>query len=102
MKSSQVLRCRQLGINAILVLEQAQELPILLEVSRRTGVRPVLGIRARLATRHQGHWGPTSGDNAKFGLRAREIVSVADVLASAGMLDCLQLLHFHMGSQVSF
>eukprot|EP00884_Botryococcus_braunii_P003545 jgi/Botrbrau1/13191/Bobra.0351s0004.1 len=96
-----VLRCRQLGINALLVLEQAQELPVMMEVARRTGVRPALGIRARLATRHKGHWGPTSGDKSKFGLRAREIVSVANDLATAGMLDCLQLLHFHMGSQIN-
>jgi len=46
------------------------------------------------------HWGTTSGDKAKFGLRASEIVAVVDVLAGAGMLSCLKLLHFHAGSQV--
>ncbi len=45
------------------------------------------------------HWGTTSGDKSKFGLRSSEIVSVVDALASAGMLDCLKLLHFHAGSQ---
>lgn len=45
------------------------------------------------------HWGSTSGERAKFGLRASEIVAVVDVLTAAGMLDCLELLHFHAGSQ---
>ena len=48
-----------------------------------------------------GHWGATSGDLAKFGLRCPEIVEVVDELTAVGMLDCLQLLHFHVGSQVS-
>ncbi|KAK9830421.1 hypothetical protein WJX72_011676 [[Myrmecia] bisecta] len=96
-----VLQSRQLGINAVVVLEQYQELDIVLEVSRRLGVRPVLGIRAKLTTKHSGHWGSTSGDRAKFGLRPREIVNLVDELACHGMLDCLKLLHFHIGSQVT-
>ena len=95
----QVLQCRQLGIDAIVVLEQTQELGILLEAALAAGVRPAIGVRAKLATRHDGHWGSTSGEQAKFGLRPREIVHVVDTLETAGMLDCLQLLHFHIGSQ---
>lgn len=70
-------------------------------MARRLGVRPGIGIRAKLTTRHGGHWGSTSGDKAKFGLRAREIVAVVNTLAEEGMLDCLQLLHFHCGSQIT-
>ena len=72
----------------------------MLRVARRMGVRPVLGVRAKLSTRHEGHWGSTSGEKAKFGLRPREIVAVVRQLAALGMTDCLQLLHFHIGSQV--
>jgi arginine decarboxylase-like protein len=77
-----------------------QELGVLLRVAQRMGVRPVLGVRAKLSTRHEGHWGSTSGEKAKFGLRPREIVAVVRQLAALGMTDCLQLLHFHIGSQV--
>ena len=54
-----------------------------------------------LLTCCSGHWGATSGDLAKFGLRCPEIVEVVDELTAVGMLDCLQLLHFHVGSQVN-
>lgn len=73
---------------------------MLLCVCRAMGVRPVVGVRAKLSTRHEGHWGSTSGEKAKFGLRPREIVAVINQLAALGMTDCLTLLHFHIGSQV--
>ena len=73
----------------------------MLAVAAARGVRPVLGVRAKLSTRHGGHWGTTSGERAKFGLRPREIVGVVRRLAGAGLLDCLRLLHFHIGSQVN-
>jgi len=57
----QVLHCRELGINAMVVMEQYSELDMLLSVSKRLGVRPAIGIRAKLTTRHNGHWGSTSG-----------------------------------------
>ncbi|KAI3425248.1 hypothetical protein D9Q98_009016 [Chlorella vulgaris] len=96
-----VLHCRELGMNAMVVMEQYSELELLLRVCRRLGVRPAIGIRAKLTTRHNGHWGSTSGDKAKFGLRAREIVAAVNRLAEEGMLDCLCLLHFHVGSQIT-
>ena len=83
----------------MIVLEQFSELDVLLQAASRLGVSPVIGIRARLTTRHAGHWGSTSGDGAKFGLRPAEIVAVVNKLSSKGMLDCLKLLHFHAGSQ---
>ena len=60
-----MLHCRELGLNAMVVMEQYSELGMLLGVARRLGVRPSLGIRAKLTTRHNGHWGSTSGDKAK-------------------------------------
>eukprot|EP00898_Chlorokybus_atmophyticus_P004047 jgi/Chlat1/4643/Chrsp3S05601 len=95
-----VLLSRQLGVNAVIVLEQAEELPIVLKVSKRLNVAPVLGVRAKLGIRHSGYWGSTSGDTAKFGLRAAEIVDVLEQLRQVDMLDCLRLLHFHIGSQI--
>ena len=72
---------------------------MLLGAAAKLGVLPVVGVRAKLATRHGGHWGSTSGEHAKFGLRPAEIMAVVHRLAACGMLDCLQLLHFHIGSQ---
>ena len=59
------------------------------------------GVRARLSTQHSGHWGTSSGDRAKFGLSCAEILEVTQLLKERDMLDKLQLLHFHIGSQIS-
>ena len=82
------------------LLHTLQELDVLLEEAAKAGVQPVIGMRAKLATRHGGHWGTTSGENAKFGLSPSDMVEVMRKLTAAGMADCLQLLHFHIGSQV--
>ncbi|CAM6038232.1 unnamed protein product, partial [Sphagnum compactum] len=96
-----VLLAQRLGIHAVLVLEQMEELEEVISCSNRLGVRPILGLRAKMSTKHNGHWGNTSGDNSKFGLTVNEIVAVVHRLRQEGMLDCLQLLHFHIGSQIS-
>lgn len=94
------LLARQLGVKSVIVLEQEEELEIVCQVSERLGVRPIIGVRAKLSTKHDGHWGETSGEKGKFGLTTSEIVGVVSKLRRAGMLDCLQLLHFHIGSQI--
>ena len=65
------------------------------------GIRPTLGVRAKLSSKGMGRWSTSAGDKAKFGLTTAEIVEVVDRLAERDMLDCLRLLHFHIGSQVS-
>ncbi len=85
----------------IVVLERFEELDFALEAAKRTGVRPTLGVRSKLTSRGVGRWKTSAGDRAKFGLTADELVRVVDVLAERDMLDCLQLLHFHIGSQIS-
>ncbi|EFJ32037.1 hypothetical protein SELMODRAFT_144682 [Selaginella moellendorffii] len=95
-----VLLARQLGVNAIIVLEQMEELEMVIQACRILGVRPMVGVRAKLSTKHTGHWGGSSGDKGKFGLTVTEIVRVVYTLRKEGMLDCLQLLHFHIGSQI--
>ena len=92
--------CCHLIIKFPILSALVQELDVLLEEAAKSGVQPVIGLRAKLATRHGGHWGTTSGENAKFGLSPRDIVAVVRKLAAMGMADCLQLLHFHIGSQV--
>jgi arginine decarboxylase len=85
----------------ILVLERVEELDLVFRASERLEIRPVLGVRAKLGSKGMGRWADSAGDRAKFGLSSSDIVDVIDRLAARGMLDCLQLLHFHIGSQVS-
>ncbi|MCB9595780.1 MAG: biosynthetic arginine decarboxylase [Sandaracinaceae bacterium] len=85
----------------IVILERIEELDFALEAAEKTGVRPTLGVRSKLTSRGVGRWNTSAGDRAKFGLSADEIVRVVDALAERDMLDCLQLLHFHIGSQIS-
>lgn len=97
---SLALVARKLHLNTVIVLEQEEELDIVIDISRKHGVRPVIGVRAKLRTKHSGHFGSTSGENGKFGLTTVQILRVVKKLEQFEMLDCLQLLHFHIGSQI--
>ncbi|WP_053238674.1 biosynthetic arginine decarboxylase [Sandaracinus amylolyticus] len=85
----------------IVVLERIEELDFTFRAFAKTGIRPTIGVRAKLGSRGMGRWADSTGERAKFGLTASEIVEVVDRLQEKGMLDCLQLLHFHAGSQIS-
>ncbi|MCU0532319.1 MAG: biosynthetic arginine decarboxylase [Hydrococcus sp. Prado102] len=95
------LLARRLGHQTIVVIEQLEELYIALEISQQLGIEPVLGVRAKLSTKGVGRWGGSTGDRAKFGLTVPEILEVVNQLQARKMLHCLQLLHFHIGSQIS-
>lgn len=92
---------QRLGHTPIVVLEQPDEVALVIEASRRLKIRPILGVRAKLSSKGVGRWGGSAGDRAKFGLAIPEILSAVEQLKQANMLDCLQLLHFHIGSQIS-
>jgi arginine decarboxylase len=85
----------------IVVLERLEELDLVFRASEKVGIKPILGVRAKLTTRGVGRWADSAGDRAKFGLTTSEMVEVVDRLSERGMLDSLQLLHFHIGSQIS-
>ncbi|KAE9447253.1 hypothetical protein C3L33_20771, partial [Rhododendron williamsianum] len=91
---------RKLSLKTVIVLEQEEELDLVIDMSRKLAVRPVIGLRAKLRTKHSGHFGSTSGEKGKFGLTTTQILRVVKKLKNFGMLDCLQLLHFHIGSQI--
>ncbi|MES1025699.1 biosynthetic arginine decarboxylase [Gloeocapsa sp. BRSZ] len=91
----------RLGQTPIIVLEQIEEVDLAINASRQLGIRPILGVRAKLSTQGMGRWGTSSGDRAKFGLTIPEIIQAVDKLRDAKLLDSLQLLHFHIGSQIS-
>jgi arginine decarboxylase len=94
------LSARKLGINCIFVIETVQEVPLILKRSERLGVRPVLGVRMKLSSSGSGHWKESGGDRSVFGLNTYQVMQVVDTLKAANALDCLQLLHFHLGSQL--
>ena len=95
------LLASKLGRTVILVIEKPSEVDHIHAVSQRMNILPTLGIRARLAARGSGHWKQSGGDRSKFGLSAGEMVAAVHKLRSWQQLDRLQLLHFHLGSQIS-
>lgn len=91
---------RRLGKQTIIVVEQLSEVDAIIRIARRMGVQPHIGIRVKLTTAGEGKWADSTGENAKFGLTASEIVLAAEKLAKAKMKEALRLVHFHIGSQV--
>ena len=91
---------RKLGKKIILVVEQLSELDDIIRLSQETGVKPMIGFRAKLQTRGEGKWAMSTGDNAKFGLNTAEILFACEKLKAVKFHQCLRLVHFHIGSQV--
>ncbi|MFP5458624.1 MAG: biosynthetic arginine decarboxylase [Bacteriovoracia bacterium] len=90
----------QLGRKVIVVVEKYSELLQLLELSQKIGVEPMIGIRAKLATKSSGKWAGSSGDYAKFGLTIPEVLQAVRHMKKIGKEHCLKLFHFHIGSQI--
>ena len=95
------LLASRMGQHTVIIMEQADELEMAMEASEKLGIEPRLGFRAKLNIRGEGRWANTVGDGAKFGLTPSEILEAVEKLRAAGKLDCLKLLHFHIGSQIS-
>lgn len=95
------LLAQHLGRTPIIVIERFGEIELLIKTASELGIRPHIGVRARLTARGAGKWIDSTGDRSKFGLTAMEIVGAVERLRSANMLDCLELLHFHIGSQIT-
>ena len=95
------LLAQKLGRRVVITMDRMGELDTILTASRELDLRPVIGVRARLSTKGAGKWVESTGDRSKFGLTTAEIVSTVEKLRALGMLDCLQLLHFHIGSQIT-
>src|SRR6204780_1064322 len=96
-----VMLSRKIGRQIIPVVEKYTELDLILKHSQRVGVRPVIGLRIKLASRGSGRWKSSGGYRSKFGLTVTEGLRALEQLKSLGMEDCLQLLHFHLGSQIT-
>jgi len=92
---------QKLGHRVFIVLEQLSELDVLLEVADELGVKPVAGVRVKLASEGAGRWAQSGGEKSKFGLSSAELVKLIDRLAEMGRLDIVKLIHFHLGSQIT-
>ncbi|MBB1117593.1 arginine decarboxylase [Stenotrophomonas sp. W1S232] len=92
---------RKLGLQTFIVIEKPSELKLVLEESKALDVKPGLGVRMRLASLGAGKWQNSGGDKAKFGLSPRQVLDLWKTLRDTEYADCLNLLHFHMGSQIS-
>ncbi|WP_434778747.1 biosynthetic arginine decarboxylase [Neisseria sp. Ec49-e6-T10] len=90
----------KLGHKVYLVIEKMSEIAIVLEEAEKLDVTPRLGVRARLASQGSGKWQASGGEKSKFGLSATQVLKLVDTLKTANKLDSLQLLHFHLGSQI--
>ena len=95
------LLAQKMGKRVFLVIEKLPELQIIAETAKRLGVRPNLGIRIKLAANGSGKWSESGGDASKFGLNSSELLMALQLLDEMGLRDCLKLLHFHIGSQIT-
>ena len=95
------LLAQKLGRRVVITMDRMGELDTILAAAAELDLRPVIGVRARLTTKGAGKWVESTGDRSKFGLTTAEIVATVEKLRALGMLDCLQLLHFHIGSQIT-
>ncbi len=94
------LHAQKMGLQVILVLEMPSELDLILQRSKKLDIRPTLGVRIRLSTESAGHWSSSGGDQSVFGLNISQVMAAVDKLRECDMLDCLQMLHYHQGSQI--
>lgn len=92
---------QRLGHHVSIILEKVSELDIILEEAQKIGVKPCLGLRVRLASVGAGKWQNTGGEKSKFGLSTTQILQVIKRLRAANCLDILQVIHFHLGSQIA-
>jgi arginine decarboxylase len=92
---------QKMGRLIIPVVEKYTELGLILHYAEKVGVRPNIGMRVKLASRGSGRWQSSGGFRSKFGLTVTEILRGFEELRSRGMEDCLKLLHFHLGSQIT-
>ncbi len=91
----------QLGLRVFVVVEKLSELALIIGESQALGVHPQLGVRVRLASIGAGKWQNTGGEKSKFGLSATQVLAAIERLKAAHLLDSLQLLHCHLGSQIA-
>ena len=95
------LLAQKMGKRIFIVVEKLHELEIIAKAAKKLNVRPNLGIRIKLASSGSGKWEESGGDASKFGLTSSELLKALEILEKKEMKDCLRLIHFHIGSQIT-
>ena len=95
------LLAQKMGRRIFLVVEKLNELRLIADISRRLNIRPNIGIRIKLSSSGSGKWEESGGDQSKFGLNSSELLEAIDYLQKKQLSDCLKLIHFHIGSQIT-
>ncbi|MBL7016421.1 MAG: biosynthetic arginine decarboxylase [Kiritimatiellales bacterium] len=90
----------KMGIRCVFVIEMPSELDLIIQRSRKLNIQPILGVRMKLSTQASGHWTESGGERSVFGLNTAQVMDVLDRLRDEQMLDCMHLLHYHLGSQI--
>lgn len=95
------LLAQKMGKRIFIVVEKLNEIDIIAKAAKKLNVKPTLGIRIKLASSGSGKWEESGGDASKFGLTASELLQALSKLDELGMHDCVKLIHFHIGSQIT-
>ena len=92
---------RKMGRKVVVVIEKFSEIKPLLRIAGEMNVEPIIGLRIKMRTKTEGKWSESSGERAKFGLTISEILNAIKLIQESGFGECIRLLHFHVGSQLS-
>ena len=95
------LMSQKLGKRVFIVVEKLDELALIDNVAKELGVQPNIGLRIKLVTAGQGRWSSSTGEYSKFGLNTMELMEALEIAKSKNILDCVKLIHFHLGSQIT-
>lgn len=95
------LLAQKMGKTVFIVVEKLNELDLTIQIAKRLKVKPNIGIRIKLASSGSGKWEESGGDGSKFGLNSSELLEAMEILNKQNMVDCLRLIHFHIGSQIT-
>ena len=95
------LMSQKLGKKVFIVVEKLDELTMIERVAGELGVKPNIGLRIKLVSAGQGRWSSSAGEYSKFGLNSMELMEALEIAKSKNILDCVKLIHFHLGSQIT-
>lgn len=95
------LLAQRVGVESLVIVDRFSELESIIDASKRVGLAPKIGVRAKLSTKGSGRWAESGGDRSKFGLSADELVLAAELLEQNDILERLQCVHYHIGSQIT-
>jgi len=95
------LLAQKMGRSIYLVVEKLNELKLIADIAKRLNVRPNIGIRIKLSSTGSGKWVESGGDSSKFGLNSSELLEAISIMQKRNITDCLKLIHFHIGSQIT-